>query len=159
MLKWLDHSVEWCLAGVLTLLVLIGGSQVLFRFVLKSPLTWTEEVSIVLMVWGTMLSGYVGVRRNLHLSADFAGLNLKPVTKWWLELVGLFLCLVFVAAYGWSSLKVVDAMDGIPFTSIPLKQPVLYWSLPVSAALMALALILRMLEHIRKRSEPASGTS
>ena len=151
MLKLLDQAVEWLLAAVLAVLVAIGGAQVVYRFALNSPLSWVEEVSIVLMVWATLLCGYVGVRRNIHLSADFAGFDMKPGTRWALELVGLVLCLVFVGVYGVSSLKVIDAMDGIPFTSIPLKQPVLYWSLPVSAVLMAVALLERVRLHLRQR--------
>ena len=40
--------------------------------------------------------------------------------------------------------KVIDAMEGIPFTSMPITQPVLYWSLPVGAGLMALALLHKL---------------
>ncbi len=40
-------------------------------------------------------------------------------------------------------------MDGIPFTSLPFGQPVLYWSLPVGAVLMALALLVRMATRVR----------
>ena len=46
---------------------------------------------------------------------------------------------LFLGVYGWTSLDVIDAMDGIPFTSVPLEQPALYWALPVGAVLMALA--------------------
>jgi TRAP-type C4-dicarboxylate transport system permease small subunit len=149
-LRLLDTAVEWLLAGLLAVLVAIGGAQVLARYVLGNPLSWVIEASILLMVWATMLAGYTGVRRNVHLSADFAGLRMSPAARWWLEATSLALCLVFVAVYGVGSLKVVDAMDGIPFTSLPLTQPVLYVSLPVGAALMALALVVRFADHLRK---------
>lgn len=143
-LKLLDRGIEWLLAAVLAVLVAIGGAQIVWRFVLNDPLPWVVESSVVLMVWATMLSGYVGVRRNVHLSADFTGLKMSTTTRWWLDLLCLVLCLLFVAVYGIGSLKVIDAMDGIPFTSIPLQQPVLYWSLPVGAVLMAVALLARI---------------
>ena len=57
------------------------------------------------------------------------------------------LCLAFLAVYGWTSLDVIDAMEGIPFTSIPVTQPALYWSLPIGAVLMALAFLVRLREH------------
>ena len=66
------------LGAILAVLVAIGGLQVVFRFVLDNPLAWVLEVSVILMVWATMLSGYVGVRRNSHLSADFLGLAMSP---------------------------------------------------------------------------------
>jgi TRAP-type C4-dicarboxylate transport system permease small subunit len=148
---WLDRLVEALLTAVLALLVIIGGAQIVWRFVLNNPLSWAIETSIILMVWATMLSGYVGVRRNVHLSADFAGMSLRPAARWYLDLVSLLLCGVFVAVYGWASLVVIDSMEGIPFTSIPVTQPALYWSLPVSAVLMALALLDRMWRHVGQR--------
>lgn len=146
-LRLLDKAVEWLLGGLLAVLVLIGGAQVVARYVVGNPLSWVIEASILLMVWATMLAGYTGVRRNVHLSADFAGLSMSPRVRWWLQAASLVLCLVFVAVYGIGSLKVVDAMEGIPFTSLPLTQPVLYASLPAGAALMALALVLRLVDH------------
>lgn len=145
----LDKAIEWLLAGLLAVLVLIGGAQVVARYLLGNPLSWVIEASVLLMVWATMLAGYTGVRRNIHLSADFAGLGMRPATRWWLDAASLVLCLVFVGVYGVASLKVVDAMEGIPFTSLPITQPALYASLPVGAALMALALVVRLSSHWR----------
>ena len=146
-LRGLDRAVEFALFAILAALVVIGGLQVVWRFVLDNPLAWVLEVSVILMVWATMLSGYVGVRRNAHLSADFAGLSMRPRTRWLLDAFVLLLCLVFLAVYGWTSLAVIDAMEGIPFTSIPVTQPALYWSLPVGAVLMAIAFLVRLREH------------
>ena len=151
-LRALDRLVEFLLFAILATLVGVGGLQVVWRFVLNSPLAWVLEVSVILMVWATMLSGYIGVRRNSHLSADFLGLTMKPATRWVLDGLTMLLCLVFLAVYGWTSLDVIDAMEGIPFTSIPVTQPALYWSLPVGAALMALAVLARLGEHATRRA-------
>jgi len=147
-MRVLDRAVEFTLGAILAVLVAIGGLQVVFRFVLDNPLAWVLEVSVILMVWATMLSGYVGVRRNSHLSADFLGLTMKPATRWALDGLTMLLCLVFLAVYGWTSLDVIDAMEGIPFTSIPVTQPALYWSLPAGAVLMAVAFGARLAHHV-----------
>ena len=151
MLTTLDGVVEWLLALVLALLVVIGGAQVLLRFVFHSPLSWALESSVILLVWATLLSGYVGVRRDCHLSADFLGLQMSSFARWRLQVASLVLCLVFVAVYGWTSMVVIDAMEGIPFTSLPITQPVLYWSLPISAVLMAIALLDRLRLRVAQR--------
>jgi TRAP-type C4-dicarboxylate transport system permease small subunit len=147
MLRLLDRIVEALLGAALVALLAIGGAQIFWRFVLNNPLSWALEASIVLLVWATMLSGYIGVRRNTHLSADFMGYAMRPITRWRLDLASLLLCVVFVAVYGWTSLAVIDAMSGIGFPSIPLPQTALYWALPVSAVLMALALAVRIRAH------------
>lgn len=147
MLRWLDRLVETLLGVVLAVLVLVGVGQVLGRLLFSNPLAWALEASIVLLVWATMLAGYVGVRRNSHLSADFAGIAFSARTRWRLELAGLLLCVGFTLTYGWVSFRVIDAMDGIPFAALPVGQPVLYWSLPVSAALMVVAFVQRVRAH------------
>jgi TRAP-type C4-dicarboxylate transport system permease small subunit len=150
LLRALDRVVEGSLLVILAALVAIGGLQVVWRFVLNNPLAWVLEVSVILMVWATMLAGYVGVRRNTHLSADFLGLAMRPRSRWLLEILTIVLCLVFLGVYGWTSLAVIDAMEGIPFASIPVTQPALYWSLPAGAVLMALAFVVRLAGHLRR---------
>ncbi len=148
-LRWLDRAVETLLGLGLVALLAIGTAHVVLRFALSRPLPWALEASIVLLVWATMLSGYIGVRRDIHLSADFLGWSGQGRLRQVRDGLGVVLCLVFVATYGVASLTVIDAMDGIPFTSLPFGQPVLYWSLPVGAVLMALALLVRMATRVR----------
>ena len=136
----LDRLITGLLGLSLLALVGIGGAQIVLRVALSYPLPWATEFSVVLMIWATMLAGYVGVRRNSHLSADFLGLSMSAGVRRGLRLFSLALSLAFVLTSGWQSRLVIDAMEGIPFTSLPLTQPLLYWSLPAGAALMALAL-------------------
>jgi len=156
MLRWLDRAVEVSLGAVLVALVAINGAQVIWRYALGSPLTWPLETSIVLLVWGTMLSGYLGVRRNTHLSADFLGVAWGARMRRARDVLCIVLSLVFAAAYGWFSLEVIDAMAGIGFVSIPLGQPALYAALPVSAMLMAIALLQRLREALGAQVSPES---
>ncbi len=144
LLGWLDRAVTVLLGLALLFLVLVGGGQILLRSLAGIPLPWATEFSVVVMIWATMLTGYVGVRRDCHLSADFLGLNMSARKRALLRTVALLLSLLFVAVYGWESRLVIDAMEGIPFTSMPITQPVLYWSLPVGAGLMALALLHKL---------------
>jgi TRAP-type C4-dicarboxylate transport system permease small subunit len=155
--RWLDRTVETLLALALVALLAIGTAQVVLRFALSRPLPWALEGSIFLLVWATMLSGYIGVRRDIHLSADFLGWSGQGRLRQIRDGLGVVLCLVFVSTYGIASLTVVDAMDGIPFTSLPFEQPVLYWSLPVGAALMALALLVRLAQRMRKTPPTPEG--
>ncbi|MDZ4280623.1 MAG: TRAP transporter small permease [Hydrogenophaga sp.] len=140
----LDRLVLALLGAALVMLVGVGGTQIVLRETVGTPLPWATEFSVVLMIWATMLSGYVGVRRNSHLSADFLGLSLSERRRRVLRTASLLLSLLFVVIYGWQSFVVIDAMEGIPFTSLPITQPVLYLSLPVGAVLMALALLERL---------------
>ena len=123
---------------------------VVARYVFGRPFTWVLETDIFLMVWATFLSGYVGVRRDLHLRVDYFVERMSPTNRRRAALASRMLCIVFVTIMGVRSLDIVRAMDGIYFTSIPLGMDVLYWSLPVGAGLMLLALLEGLLRDWHK---------
>ena len=55
--------------GILfTVIIILTIAQVFCRFVLNSPLIWSEEVSRLLFVWMTMFGGPVLTWRRTHLA-------------------------------------------------------------------------------------------
>ena len=60
-----------CIAatGGMTVIVLLG---VFFRYVLRSPLSWSEEVARYLMIWAASLAISIGIMRREHLGITFA---------------------------------------------------------------------------------------
>jgi TRAP-type C4-dicarboxylate transport system permease small subunit len=65
-------------------------------------------------------------------------------------LASLALSAGFVLLLGWKSFEVIDAMEGISFTSIPVGQPVMYWALPVGSALMLVAFAQALRERLQR---------
>lgn len=57
------------LGAMMTIIVLFG---VFFRYVLLSPLVWSEELSTFLMIWLAMLGGSMGIRRGRHVGISYA---------------------------------------------------------------------------------------
>lgn len=64
---FLDRWVAYICAtllGMMTVSVLAG---VLFRYVFRSPIGWTEELSRYLMIWAASLAISIGVKHNEHI--------------------------------------------------------------------------------------------
>jgi C4-dicarboxylate transporter DctQ subunit len=139
-LRWLDRAVETLLGLLALALAGTAFAQVLARYVFSSAFTWVLELDVLLLVWLTLLSGYVGVRRGSHMASDFALGRLSAAARRRLAIVSQLLCAAFVALAGWKSFDIIDAMQGMAFASIPVGQPALYWSLPVGMGLMLLAI-------------------
>jgi TRAP-type C4-dicarboxylate transport system permease small subunit len=59
-----------CIAatGAMTLVVLLG---VFFRYVVRQPLSWSEEVARYLMIWAASLAVSIGIMRREHLGITF----------------------------------------------------------------------------------------
>jgi TRAP-type transport system small permease protein len=62
--------------GAMTLVVLVG---VFYRYVLASPLSWPEEVSRYLMIWGASVGIALGIKADEHvgLTVLYDGLKAK----------------------------------------------------------------------------------
>ena len=152
MIRLLDRAVEVVLGLLLAALITTAGGQVIARYLLSRPFSWVLELDVLLLVWATLLSGYIGVRRNLHMAVDFGVARLAAPLRKLATLASLALSALFCVVFGWTSFEVIDAMDGIPFASLAVGQPWLYWSLPVGAALMLVALAV---EFVTRLNEPA----
>ena len=153
MLKLLDRAVEILIGLLAAALLVTAFGQVLARYVFNRPFTWVLELDVMLLVWLTMLAGYVGVRRNLHMAVDFVTAKWRPRARRIAGVVALLLSAGFTAILAWTSLPVVESMEGIPFTALGIGQPWMYWSVPVGAALMLVAFAA---EIFRRMTAPAA---
>ena len=59
-----------CIAATagMTIVVLLG---VFFRYVVRQPLSWSEEVARYLMIWAASLAVSIGIMRKEHLGITF----------------------------------------------------------------------------------------
>jgi TRAP-type C4-dicarboxylate transport system permease small subunit len=90
MRKYLDVCIEVITA--ITMSVMIGTVvlQVFSRYVVGSPLGWTEEISSFALVWSSFLGSYLGFRRSVHLRIEIVYLLLPAAGKRMSLLVGNF---------------------------------------------------------------------
>ncbi len=126
--------------GAMTAAVLLG---VFFRYVLNSPLSWTEEVSRYLMIWGASVGVSLGIRADEHVgltilldSIKSRGVRLVFHTAIFLLVLG-FLGVLFLYS-------VRMALDARYMQTQALGVPmyVAYAALPVSSALAVVQLVL-----------------
>lgn len=61
--KMVSHICLFTMAGM-TIIVLLG---VIFRYVFRTPLSWTEELSRYLMIWGASLAISIGIKEKGHV--------------------------------------------------------------------------------------------
>lgn len=69
--KWLDKSLEMFTAFVMGVLVFDVTWQVVTRFILKNPSSWTEELATYLLIWVCLLGSAIALNRRAHLGIDY----------------------------------------------------------------------------------------
>jgi TRAP-type C4-dicarboxylate transport system permease small subunit len=137
----------------MTIVVLLG---VLFRYVIKQPLSWSEEVARYLMIWAASLAISIGVMRREHLGITFLIHRFPPAAqKFVAVLVNLFVLWFLwiltkfgyaMAVEGQTQLSPILARYGISMV----------WSLaaiPVAGALAMVQTLLQILIDIFGKQE------
>lgn len=90
---------------VLDLVVL--AVQVLFRYVLRSALPWTEELARSLLVGVTFWGAAVAVFRNSHVRFEFLLRRIPPAISMAIQVIGDLLCLVYLILVAQGALAMV----------------------------------------------------
>ncbi|WP_296970376.1 TRAP transporter small permease [Tepidanaerobacter sp. EBM-38] len=69
-LKKIDVIFEWMIVLILGGMTLSIFFQVIFRYVFKSPVAWTEELARFLFIWMTFIASYTGARKGSHIGVE-----------------------------------------------------------------------------------------
>jgi TRAP-type C4-dicarboxylate transport system permease small subunit len=149
-LRILDRAIESAIGVIMLALIATAFGQVIARYVFGQAFSWVLEVDVLLMVWLTLLSGYLGVRRGSHMATDFLVAKLPLRQQWIAALAVQALCGLLVAVIGGNSFVIIDAMQGMRFVSIDIEQTALYWSLPVGMGLMLVAIVVEFAARLRR---------
>lgn len=121
---------------LLPAMVVLIFSNVFMRYVLNSGIPWSEEVSIVIVVWFTFISLALGVKHRLHISLCLLPDRISPRTDFVLakitDLATLFVGFIMVR-YGWILVQ-FTSRSILPATEFPAS--VMYFPLVLSGILV-----------------------
>ena len=78
---------------VLALLSIFVVAQVVCRYALGAPLTWSEELARYMQIWMVMLGSAVMMRKGGHLAIDLVTASLPARIKKGTDIV-VFLCII-----------------------------------------------------------------
>jgi TRAP-type C4-dicarboxylate transport system permease small subunit len=87
MTKVLDHLVEAACAIVTVALAVTVFIQVFNRFVLQTPLAWSEDLAMLLFQWMVFLGAALGVKRMRHFGIELLVRQLPARARHALELL------------------------------------------------------------------------
>lgn len=146
----------WAAAcALLAFIACLGLWQVLARFVLSQPSTWTEEAMRRLLIWMVMLGTVVAFRRGALVSVD---LMLRVSTGAWQRVVRAIITgasLAYLAVLVWFGADLVSRVRFQTFASMELSMGWAYAALPVGAALAVLAVLAHHLDPVNEELEAA----
>ena len=149
--RWLDLFLDGLVAFTMGALVLDVTWQVITRFILRNPSSWTEELATFLLIWVGLLGSSVALQRGAHLGIDFFVNRMKPKTRLVTEIfvfasVAAFSFLVLVL--GGAELVDVTLTTGQVSPALEIKMGYVYVALPLSGAFLTLYSLEFMIQRI-----------
>ena len=95
-------------ASVVVLMMLVVTYSVVNRYILNTPITWTDELSGYLVVALVMLGAADALRRGDHISVDLITSRLTKRSKRFVEIWGYTVVIVFSSVLLISSKRTID---------------------------------------------------
>ena len=144
-------------AGVVVLMMLVVAYSVVNRYILDTPITWTDELSGYLVVALVMLGAADALRRGDHISVDLITSRLTKRGKRFVEIWGYIIVLVFSSVLLLSSKQTIDYSINFEIVSegyleVPMWIPQSFLILGGSLVfLVALAKLIRAAKRDYKR--------
>jgi len=145
----IERGLGWLVEVPAALLVLadIGVlfSGVVSRYLLHSPLLWSDELAAILFLWLAMLGAVVALRRGEHMRMTALVSGLSPPRRALLEAVATLACLAFLAMVVHPAWEYAAEEQAITTPALELSNLWRAAALPVGIALMAVFALLRLL--------------
>ncbi|TDP72806.1 TRAP transporter small permease [Roseateles toxinivorans] len=140
---------------LLAVISVLGMWQVVTRFVLSQPSTWTEESMRRLLIWCVMLGVVVAFRRGALVSVDLMLRMTKGVFHQAVRWVITLSSLAFLSVLLWYGINLAWRVRFQTFASMELSMGWAYAALPVGAALALVAVIAQHIDPMNEELENA----
>lgn len=156
----LDRIVEIFLCLLMVFLVLNVSWQVITRFILPEPSSYTEEVARFLLMWIGLLGAAYAYRKKMHLGIDIISEKLQGRAKYVSTLFVYFLTLLVAIA-----VLIVGGMNLVLLTlelnqlssSLGLPMGLIYLCLPLSGFLIVLYTVeMLLIDFVNDKSLEAA---
>jgi TRAP-type C4-dicarboxylate transport system permease small subunit len=142
-LSSLLRALKWVVIAIFAVMIAATFLQVICRYVLEAPLSWSEELSRYCFVWIVFLAAVIGLDRGALLGVDILTRRLPIVLQYRVALLCEILMGAFCMAVAYASVPVIkaNALQSSPAIGLPMSW--VYSVIPISMVLMVLVLVLR----------------
>lgn len=137
----IDRFLEHFLALLMVLMVVDVTWQVVTRFVLSQPSSFTEEIARFLLIWIGVLGAAYAYRKRAHLGLDLLTSKMAPAARRRANVVANLCCFGFAASVMvFGGINLVALTLDLRQTSAALQVPIgyIYTVIPISGLLICL---------------------
>jgi TRAP-type C4-dicarboxylate transport system permease small subunit len=133
---FVKYPLEIAVSTILVALVAVTFSQVVFRYLLQAPLSWSEELARFLLMWLASLSAAYAFKTRSHFALRFVVDRFNPSVQRAIGTVVTLLVATFLAVFAYQSLKFTIEVRNMSAPATQMSMAVPYSSALVGSVLM-----------------------
>lgn len=149
-IRRLTRLVEWILVALSILIFVVVFLQVLFRYLLRQPLFWSEELPRYLLIWMCFLAAALAQKHDAHINITLCLTPFSERARRALKILTEVVILVFLWILIYSGGLVTSITAHHRSTALQLPMGLVYAALPVGAILMSIYLFLQIADGVRR---------
>lgn len=138
--KHANKAAEFIVSLSFGMMTLLTFMQVLFRYVFKESLSWSEELSTYFFIWLTFIGASIATREKTHINVEAFVSSIKSpkIKKAFMIFANILsmLFLIVLVVYGFNIasqiLKFKQTSASMPFLQIGL----IYFAVPIGSLIM-----------------------
>jgi C4-dicarboxylate transporter DctQ subunit len=146
----LNHIEEIIASSLMIITSFIVFIQAILRYQFNYSLSWSEEVSRMMIIWFIFLGSSIAVREKAHVNMDALPNIATPFFKHILQLAVTVVCIVFTGLITYGGITMVNRAMKINSTAtatgVPLVIP--YMAIPVGLGLMLIRYLIQGRQQI-----------
>ncbi|HCD52688.1 MAG TPA: TRAP transporter small permease [Balneolaceae bacterium] len=138
-MKFLEKTLEYVLASLMGIMLITVCWQVISRYILAEPSSFTDELARFLLIWIGMLGSAYASGQHMHLAIDLLPSKLEGTKKFWLNMVIYSMVILFVTAtFVIGGSRLVYMTTKLAQTSAAMQMPLayVYSILPISGVII-----------------------
>jgi len=145
----IDRAMVGMVFLIVAAMVIVTTLQVVFR-VAFNALTWSEELSRYLLVWGTFFGATLAYKRGNHIAVTFIIDFFPTRLRVWFNVFTYLLSLAFFVIVAQQGLNMItmQVFQVSPALQMPMRY--VYWSIPLSCGIMILHTVAGISDELHK---------
>ena len=149
--QWIDTVLAHTLIVLMVVIVLDVSWQVITRFILQRPSSFTEELATFLLIWIGLLGASYALRTKSHLGIDVLTYKLKGVKRCVVDIIVymfVFVFALFVMLIGGLQLVQLTFTLNQMSAAMNISMGYVYLVIPLSGMLMMFYSLLFIKEAV-----------
>lgn len=153
--KAFDNLIEGACALLMVALVVVVFIQVFNRFVLQTPLAWSEDLAMLLFQWVVFVGAALGVKRMRHFGIELVVRQFSEHWRHRIELVAPLVMLVVAVVMIFQGYAILTLNINRTFATMDLSYTWAFLPIPVGGILIIIYLIQLEIERWKQARKEA----